>query len=54
MAENLEEYITEAFLGFEYVILEGDEELDYPVMDPYKIEPFSCEYVDTSGRKKYK
>ncbi|XP_065217573.1 uncharacterized protein LOC135843569 [Planococcus citri] len=53
IVENLEESITKAFEGFKNVMLKGDQELGYPVMDPYTLGDVSWDYIDTSGSKKY-
>ncbi|XP_065220023.1 uncharacterized protein LOC135845420 [Planococcus citri] len=51
--KNLEEYMTKVFNGFKNVILKGDEEMNYPIMEPYKLEDFSWDWSDTSGSNKY-
>ncbi|XP_065218494.1 uncharacterized protein LOC135844271 [Planococcus citri] len=51
--KNLEEYITKALKGFKNVMLKGDEELNYPIMEPYKYGNFSQDFIDPSGKNKH-
>ncbi|XP_065217363.1 uncharacterized protein LOC135843415 [Planococcus citri] len=51
--KNLVEYVTKALNGFKYVMLKGDEELNYPIMDPYALEDISWEHTDSPSSNKY-
>ncbi|XP_065218933.1 uncharacterized protein LOC135844620 [Planococcus citri] len=51
--KNLQEYITKALKGFKNVMLKGDEELKYPIMEPYKLGKISQDFIDPSGKNKH-
>lgn len=52
--QKLADYITKAIKGFGNVMRQGDDELNYPIMDPYKLEDVSFNYADTSDNKKFR
>ncbi|XP_065217571.1 uncharacterized protein LOC135843564 [Planococcus citri] len=52
--KNLVEYVTKAINGFKNVMLKGDEELNYPIMDPYALGDISWEHTDSSSSNKYR
>ncbi|XP_065217945.1 uncharacterized protein LOC135843842 [Planococcus citri] len=51
--KNLQQYITKSLKGFKNVMLKGDEDLNYPIMEPYKIGNYTWDFIDTSGSNKH-
>ncbi|XP_065219321.1 uncharacterized protein LOC135844866 [Planococcus citri] len=51
--KNLQEYITKALKGFKNVMLKGDAELNYPIMEPYKLGNVNQDFIDPSGKNKH-
>lgn len=51
--QKLKDYMVKAIKGFRKIMLEGEKDLGYPVMDPYEVVDASWDLIDKSISKKY-